>query len=165
MELTFGPRGILQINDAKIKWINFAGEAKHYYKKGEYGFTLIIPDQETADVLINDLNKYGVGWNVKIKKSEDDGQMYINLKVKVNFDGYRPPDIYLDVNGRRTKLDQESAAIIDDIDISSVDLDIAPSDGEGTFGPYRTAYLRSIWVYQEVDRFADRFADRDSYGM
>lgn len=162
MEITFGPRGILQINNAKIKWVNFAGEAKHFYKKGEYGFTLIIPDQETAELLINDVNKYGEGWNVKIKESPEDGKVYINLKVKINFEGFRPPDIYLDVNGKLTKLDKESAGMIDEINIRSVDLDIAPHDGEGTFGPYRSAYLRAIWVYQEVDRFADRYS-RDSY--
>ena len=160
MRLEFGPGKLVRISDARIIWKNFAGEAKHYYMKGQYGFTLLIPDLETAEALQNDKNKYGVGWNVSIKDGNEDSDPFMKLKVKINHDGPRPIDIYLDVNGKVTKLDKESSAMIDDISIRSVDLDISPNDGEGTFGPYRTAYLRAIWVYQEVDRFADRYDRR-----
>ena len=51
--------------------------------------------------------------------------------------------------------------MLDSIDIRSVDLDITPYDGEGMYGPYRKAYLKSIWVYQEVDRFAARYAEEE----
>lgn len=159
MKLEFGPGKTVRISDGRIIWKNFAGEQKHYYTKGQYGFTLIIPDAEIAEALQNDKNKFGVGWNVKISEPREEGETpFMKLKVKINHDGPRPVDIYLDVNGRVTKLDRESSRMIDDINIRSVDLDIAPNDGEGTLGgPYRTAYLRAIWVYQEVDRFADRY--------
>lgn len=170
MRIEFGPGKVIHISDARIIWKNFAGEAKHYYRKGEYGFTLIIPDTEIAEALQNDKNKYGVGWNVKISEPREVGEApFIKLPVKINHEGRAPIDIYLEVNGKVTKLDKESSAMLDEISIRSVDLDIAPNDGEGTYGPYRTAWLRSIWVYQEVNRFADRYtrytrSNEDNYG-
>lgn len=162
MELNFGPRGTLEINDARIKFRNFSGRKDQYNKNGERNFHLIIPNQEIADTLLNDTNEYGVGWNVKIKanREEEGGAPYMSLPVKVNFNG-RGPAVYLDVNGKRTRLDEDTVCMLDSIDIRSVDLDITPYDGEGMYGPYRKAYLKSIWVYQEVDRFAARYAEEE----
>ena len=56
------------------------------------------------------------------------------------------------------KLDEESISMLDDIDILSVDLDIRPYDWEVQGKTGRTAYLQSINVVQEIDRFAARFA-------
>ena len=69
----------------------------------------------------------------------------------------------INISGRnKIQLDEESINMLDDITIKSVDMDIRPYDGEGRFGPHRTAYLQSIYVYQEVDRLAARFAEEDS---
>lgn len=57
MELTFAPKGVLQINDARICFRNFKGAAGRFNAEGVRSFSLIIPDQETADALINDLNR------------------------------------------------------------------------------------------------------------
>ena len=51
--------------------------------------------------------------------------------------------------------------MLDDIDILSVDLDIRPYDNEINGKPFRSAYLQSIFVTQEVDRFASRFAEEE----
>lgn len=51
--------------------------------------------------------------------------------------------------------------LIDDIDILSVDMDIRPYDWEVNGKTGRTAYLQSMQVTQEVDRFAARFAEEE----
>ena len=156
MELTFAPRGILQIDDARIIYRNFRGEGGKFNREGDRNFAVVIPKQELADELLNR------GWNVKIKppKDEEDSPfMYLPVKVKFNDRG---PQVYLRTGDRVNRLDEETISVLDDVDIRSVDLDIRPYDWDvnGTSG--RTAYLQSIEVIQEIDRFAARYAEEES---
>lgn len=160
MNITFAPRGILQIDDARIIFRNFAGAASKFNRAGERNFALVIDDEIIADELIKE------GWNVKIKPGRDEDEapfMYLPVKVKFNDRG---PAVYLVTGGKRNRLDEESVACLDDVDIISVDMDIRPYDWviqEGTPDEKsgRTAYLQSICVTQEIDRFAARFADEE----
>lgn len=162
MELVFAPKNILQIDDARICFRNFRGEESMYNAKGNRSFSLVIPNEEIADALMNDKNEFGVGWNVKIKAPREEGEApFIHLPVKVKYTDRSQPRVYLISGKNRIELDEETIGMLDDIDIRSVDLDIRPYDGEGRFGPHRTAYLQSIYVTQEVDRFAARFAEEE----
>lgn len=161
MELTFAPRGILQIDDARIIYRNFSGAPSKYNREGDRNFALVIPNEEIADALVNDKNKFGVGWNVKVKPARDEGDApFIYMPVKVKFND-RGPVVYLQSGKNRVKLDEESISMLDDIDISSVDLDIRPYDDEINGKPFRAAYLQSMCVTQEIDRFAERFAEEE----
>lgn len=156
MELTFAPRGILQIDDAKIIYRNFRGDGSKYNREGDRNFALIIPDEDLAVKLQNK------GWNVKIKPPREDGDdpfMYLPVKVKFN---ERGPHVYLKSGKVTKRLDEESVAMLDDIDILSVDLDIRPYDWEVNGKEGRTAYLQSIHVTQEIDRFAARYAEEEN---
>lgn len=161
MNLTFAPRGILQIDDARIIYRNFAGAASKFNREGDRNFSIVIPDQEMADALVNE------GWNVKIKAPREDGDVpFMTLPVKVKFND-RGPNVYLQTGNRMNRLDEDSIACLDQIDIVSVDLDVRPYDWvlyEGTKDEKRgrSAYLQSIKVVQDVDRFASRFAE-DEY--
>ena len=153
MNITFAPRGILQIDEARIIHKNFSGVATKYNREGDRNFSVVIPDQDVADALVED------GWNVRIKPSryEDDGPfMYLPVKVKFNDRG---PTVYLKTGKALNKLDEESIGILDNIDILSVDLDIRPYDWEVNGKTGRTAYLQSIHVTQQVDRFAERYSE------
>lgn len=162
MKLTFAPKGILQIDDARICFRNFRGEGSMYNNEGDRNFSLIIPDNDIAEALQNDKNEYGVGWNVKIKAPREEGdQPFMHMLVKVKYTDRSKPRAYLISGKNRVELTEETIGMLDDIDIRSVDLDIRPYDGEGRFGPHRTAYLQSIYVTQEVDRFAARFAEEE----
>lgn len=155
MELTFAPRGILQIDDARIIYRNFRGEGGKFNREGDRNFAVVIPKQELADELLNR------GWNVKIKppKDEEDSQfMYLPVKVKFNDRG---PQVYLRTGDRVNCLDAETISMLDDIDIRSVDLDIRPYDWDVNGKSGRTAYLQSIEVIQEIDRFAARYAEEE----
>lgn len=158
MHITFAPKGILQVDEARIIHRNFAGRGDKYNREGDRNFSLVIEDQEIADALVEE------GWNVKIKPGRDEDEppfMFLPVKVKFN---ERGPKVYLISGTRKNELDEDSVACLDDIDIASVDLDIRPYDWviqEGTKNEKRgrTAYLQGIHVIQEIDRFAARWED------
>lgn len=155
MELTFAPRDILQVNDARIIYRNFKGEGGKYNREGDRNFAMVIPNQELADELISR------GWNVKIKAPREEGDdpfMYLPIKVKFNDHG---PRIYLTAGNHTNCLEEDMVAMLDDIDIRSVDLDIRPYDWEVTGKIGRTAYLQAMEVIQEIDRFAARMAEEE----
>lgn len=148
MKVTFAPKGILQIDDARIIYRNFSGEGSKFNREGDRNFSLIIDDPDVADELV------AQGWNVKIREPREEGDNpFIHLPVKIKFND-RGPRIYLITGDRRNELDEESVGILDNVDIISVDLDIRPYDWEVNGKTGRTAYLHSMRVIQEVDRFA-----------
>lgn len=155
MKLSFAPRGILQIDDARIIFRNFSGVGGPYNREGDRNFSVVIPDQEMADALIEE------GWNVRIKPPRDieDGP-FMHLPVKIKFND-RGPAVYLKTGDRVNQLDEESISCLDHIDIDSVDLDIRPYDWDVNGKTGRTAYLQSIHVTQKIDRFAARYTDED----
>lgn len=153
MNITFVPRGILQIDDAHIIYRNFSGIGSKFNREGDRNFAVIIPDEDMAERLVNE------GWNVKIKPPRDDQDSpFMYLPVKVKFNDYGP-NVYLTSGKKTNQLDEDSVSCLDDIEIISVDMDIRPYDW-GPIGPDqkygRTAYLQSIDVTQKIDRFAAR---------
>ena len=150
MEITFAPKDILQIDDARIVYRNFSGTGSKFNREGDRNFAAVIPDQDVVDELVNR------GWNVKIKPPRDeDDTPFMFLPVKIKFNE-RGPKVYLQSGDKMVELDEESIDCLDDVDILSVDLDIRPYDWEVNGKQGRTAYLQSIHVVQEVDRFAAR---------
>jgi hypothetical protein len=148
MNITFAPKGILQIDDARIVYRNFSGIGSKYNREGDRNFAVVIDNQEAADALLDE------GWNVKIKPPRDEDEdpfMYLPVKVKFNDRG---PNVYLKSGARQVRLDEESISCLDDIDIIGVDLDVRPYDWEVNGKTGRTAYLQSIRVTQDLDRFA-----------
>ena len=153
MNITYAPRGILQIDDARIVYRNFRGEGSKFNREGDRNFAVVIPNQEIADDLIE------AGWNVKIKPPRDeDDTPFMYLPVKIKF-SERGPHIYLVTGRAQNKLDEDSVSIIDDIDIVSVDMDIRPYDWSVNGKEGRTAYLQSMRVTQDTDRFAEAYMD------
>lgn len=156
MNVTFAPRGILQIDDARIIYRNFSGVGSKFNREGDRNFAVYIGDEDIANELRDR------GWNVKIKPPREDGDdpfMFLPVKIKFNDKG---PSVYLVTGNKKTPLNENTVSCLDDIDILSVDLDIRPYDWDVNGKTGRTAYLQSIWVTQEVDRFASRMMD-DEY--
>lgn len=155
MHVTFAPRGILQIDDARIIYRNFSGLGSKFNREGDRNFSVVIDDQDVADALVE------AGWNVKIKPPREEGDIpFMHLPVKVKFND-RGPTVYLKSGSSLNKLDEESVECLDHVDILGVDLDIRPYDWEVNGKAGRTAYLQSIHVTQQVDRFAERYAEED----
>ena len=144
-------RRLLEIENARIIFRNFSGEGGKYNREGDRNFAVVIPDQETADMLLD------MGWNVKIKppRDEDDSPfMYLPVKIKYNDRG---PAIYV-VSGKNVKrISEDSVSMLDEIDIQSVDMDLRPYDWEVNGKIGRTAYLRAMNVIQNIDRFGAKY--------
>lgn len=155
MELTFAPRNMLQIDDAKIIFKNFEGRGDKFNREGDRNFSLLIEDPATADALIRE------GWNVKVKEGRDeDDAPFMRLPVKVKFTDYGP-NVYLWTGNKRNELDEESIGMLDQIEIDSINMDLRPYDWEVSGRTGRTAYLQSMEVFQRIDRFAARYANED----
>lgn len=153
MHVTFAPKNILQIDDARIIYRNFSGAPSKFNREGDRNFAVVITEEDIADALIQD------GWNVKIRPPREEGEtpfMYLPVKVKFNDRG---PQVYLQTNDNLNRLDEESVDILDNVDIVSVDLDIRPYDWDVNGRAGRTAYLQSMKVTQQVDRFAEKYGN------
>ena len=159
MKINFASRGVVQIDNARIIYRNFAGAPSKFNREGDRNFAVVIEDQDIAEALTEK------GWNVKIKPPREEGDepfMFLPVKVKFNDIG---PRLYLQnsLGGRnRVTLDEDTVGILDNVDITNVDLDIRPYDWDVQGKTGRTAYLQSICVTQEVDRFLDRYAEQES---
>ena len=154
MHVTFAPKGILQIDDARIIYRNFAGAASKFNREGDRNFAVVIPDKDIMDALVNE------GWNVKSKTYRyEDEEDFMWLPVKVRFND-RGPAVYLKTGDTVNRLEEDSVGILDNIDILSVDLDIRPYDWEVNGKPGRSAYLQAITVTQNIDRFTARYSTK-----
>lgn len=155
MNLTIRPDGVLEIDDARIIFRNFSGSPSKFNREGDRNFAVVIPNEDIANELVEQ------GWNVKIKPPREEGEspfMYLQVKIKFNDRG---PILYLQTGDNLNRLDEESVSCLDNVDITSVDLDIKPYDWEVNGKTGRSAYLQSINVVQEIDRFAERFSNRN----
>lgn len=156
MELYFAPDDVLQIDNARIVYRNFEGRGDQYNRAGDRKFAVVIPDQEMADALIDR------GWNVKIKPPRDEEEdPFIFLPVKVKFNG-SGPRIHVLTGNVMNDLDEETVSELDTMEIRSVDLDIRPYDWEVNGKTGRTAYLKSMRVIQDLDRFEAEYAEQES---
>lgn len=153
MRITFAPRGILQIDDARIIYKNFAGRGDKFNREGDRNFAVLIETEEQADELTN------AGWNVRVKPPREEGDTpFMYLPVKVKFSD-RGPIAYLKTGRNMNPLSEETIGCLDNVDILGVDLDIRPYDWEVNGKTGRTAYLQGIQVTQDVDRFAARYSE------
>lgn len=149
-------RGIMQIEDARIIYRNFAGVGSKFNREGDRNFAVIVPDEDAADILREN------GYVVKIKppRDEDDSPfMYLPVKIKFNSRG---PSAYIVSGNSVTRLNEDTIGTIDEIDISSVNMDLRPYDWEVNGQTGRTAYLQAIEVIQNIDRFGARYLEENN---
>ena len=159
MKINYG-RNIIELEGARIIYRNFAGAPSKFNREGDRNFAVIVPSQDDCDELLE------AGWNVKIKEPregyEDDGPfMFLPVKVKFN---NRGPGVYLECGEKVQQLDEETIQILDDIDISSVNLVIRPYDWEVNGKTGRTAYLQAIQVVQNIDPYGAKYYEEGKLG-
>lgn len=149
-----GNNTILEIDEARIVYRNFSGTPGKFNANGERSFAIVIPE-EYADGLEAD------GWHVKRRPAAEEGEEPFNtLPVKVKYTERMRPTIYLDDGENIKQISEEVINMIDDLNISSVDMDIRPyhwTMAAGNSGI--TAYLQSMCVHFTPDRFARRMND------
>ncbi|MBF1659765.1 MAG: hypothetical protein HXO58_08025 [Rothia mucilaginosa] len=145
------------IEGARIKFKNFAGEARQYNPAGQRNFVLCLPDELARQLTVE-------GWNVKWKPGrhpEDPDEAQLVVKVKYNESGddhRRDPIAYLIQGRRKIALDGRTVATLDRLAPLNIDLVVRPYvwDINGNVGI--TAYLDEIY-YTAVEGLSSKYAD------
>lgn len=141
------------LNDVAIRFRNFSGNPGQYNAAGQRNFCVLLPD-DVAAAMAED------GWNIKHLKPRDEGdspQPYI--KVKVNFNGPRPPKIYMINSKGRLQLTEDMVDILDWADFAKVDLILSPYKYDVNGNQGVTAYLQTIFVTIKEDELELRYAE------
>lgn len=145
--------------NCKVIFKNFSGRPDKYNPRGgedNRNFSVIIPDNDLAQEMLND------GWNIRMLRPRDDEEQAVPyLKVKVNYEGKYPPNIYMISGHRKTRLDQESVGELDYSRFVKCDLKISPNTYiDSKTGEERlSAYVRDMYVTVEIDELAEEYAD------
>ena len=144
--------GTIVMEDATIRFRNFAGKEGMYNREGDRNFCVLL-DPELADTLSKD------GWNVKSLRAREEGdedQPY--LMVSVGFKG-RPPKMVMITSRGRTSLGEDECEVFDWVDIDNVDLMIRPYSWTVNGRSGIKAYLQSIYITVAEDELALKYAD------
>lgn len=141
----------LIMENAKIRFRNFAGRPDEYTREGDRSFALVIEDEDLANKLRED------GWNVKMRLPKEEGaEPWYYLKVKVNFDGI-PPKIVEVTSRNRVALNEDTVGILDTAELKSVDVEVSPYHWEIGGRSGITAYLKTMYATIEEDPFAAKY--------
>lgn len=156
-----GKNTILEFNDARIVYRNFSGAVGKFNVNGERTFSVVIGNgtldgkELSSDEICDELEKDG--WHIKRKPPVEDGEDPFNtLSIKVKFMEGRNPAIYIDDGEITKQIGEDVIGMIDDLNITSVDMDVRPYHWEMGSNSGTTAYLQSICVMFQPDRFAKR---------
>lgn len=144
------------IEGARIMWRNFAGAPDRFNDDPGGNFTLFLSEHDAEQMAAQ-------GYNVKRLDPRDpeDGDGQPILRVKVKFNKY-PPNVVLVTKGgtARTKLDESTVSVADQVIIQSADVSISPSNWTNARGESGiAAYLKSAFLTLEEDALDDKYAD------
>lgn len=141
----------LIMENAKIRFRNFAGRPDEYTREGDRSFALLIEDEDLANKLRED------GWNVKMRLPKEEGaEPWYYLKVKVNFNGV-PPKIIEVTSRNHVPLNEDTVGILDTAELKSVDVEVSPYHWEVGGRSGITAYLKTMYATIEEDPFAAKY--------
>lgn len=147
----------LEFENARIMFTNFRGLPTRFDPAGgKRTFCVAIPDPDLAQQMRDE------GWNVRVLTSLIEGEPPLDyMQVKVAF-GSIPPKIIMIANGVQTPLDESDVGQLDTAEIQNVDLIIRPYNWNVRGDSGVTAYLKTMYVTVEVDRFAAKYAQREA---
>lgn len=140
------------IEGASIGFKNFSGrEIPPYNPAGRRQFCVFL-DPEIA----KDLEKEG--WNIKYLKEDEDGIRQAFLSVRVNY-GNISPRIFMVTRRNKVFLDENTIGMLDDADITNVDIVIRPYTWNVGNKEGIAAYVKTMYVTIEEDEFASKYED------
>lgn len=146
-------RRTVTIEDAEIRFRNFAGKEGQYNREGDRNFVVFLPPAVAADMEKD-------GWNIKFlqpREEGDDPQAYVQVSVK--FDGPRPPQVVMITSRGRTELTEDEVNILDWADIRNADLILSPYEWVVNDKSGIKAYLHKLFVTIEEDELDLKYQD------
>lgn len=146
--------GTILIENARIIFRNFEGKEGPYNRAGDRNFCVLL-DEDLASKLVAD------GWNIKALRAREEGepeQPYIQVSVGFKV---RPPKMVMigSISKNRNELDEDSCAVLDWVDIRTVDLIIRPYHWVVREDSGIKAYLQTIYVTVEEDFLDLKYSD------
>jgi hypothetical protein len=152
------------IENAEITFRNFRGEEQRYNRKGDRNFAIVLNKEQYEEL-------GALGWNVKTyvpKNSYDDegNNVVLHLPVKLNFDSYRPPKVWMLTRNRtrKTELPEDLVGMFDRAYFINIDLTFRPyrwKREDGTSG--YTAYLTSFYGEVHEDPLEEKYEGIDEH--
>lgn len=143
----------IDIENAHILFPNFTGEKTQFNAAGSRNFCVELSEDQARQLEAD-------GWNVKMRKPREEGDdPTYYMKVNIKYGGFKPPHVYVIANGQKTELDEDTIGMLQYADIRSVDLSIRPYNYDVSGKQGVSAYLQSMYVVIEVDKFASKYAD------
>ena len=141
----------IYLEDVSIFYRDFIGKVdKQYNPQGKKSFCVKINNEDTLNQMIED------GYTIKYLTNAD-GPDTPYTKVKVNYEGYYPPNIYTIIGRKKTKLNDETVKTLDKADIARVDLVISPFPYEIGGKTGTAAYVKDMYVTIVPDIFAAKY--------
>lgn len=145
----------VELEDVKVKWnwSHFDGRADGLNDKGDYNFTVILPE-ETARELLE------LGWTgVKENEPYEEGDPpEWTLKIKISYK-YEAPKVYLIKKERKFRADESDLADIRRDVTEQIDVIITPSRWVQGNRTGVTAYAKELYAKVRESRFAEKYND------
>jgi len=135
------------IENCRIAFRNFAGNADKFNPPGSRNFALLLTEKDAEDMA-------RLGWNVKYLKPRDDepqGQAFI--KVKLSYDK-KPPKVILVTSRGKTYIDEDTVNSLDWVDIETADITLNPYEWDVNGNAGVTAYVKTL-VIQVVEDYLE----------
>src|SRR5690349_1316453 len=132
----------LVIEDAQIRWTNFAGREDTYNREGDRNFVVFL-SPEDAERLARD------GWNIKQTRNNHDDDDFVPqdyMQVKVSYKHTAPRIVTLgEKTRRRTEIGENQVELLDDFEFRTIDLRINPYHWDINGRQGITAYLKNFY--------------------
>jgi len=143
----------LYLENYSIIYPNFAGRQTTMNAEGNRNFCIHFIDPGTAKSLQKD------GWHIRELKALDEGgaPSYI-LNVKVNFNGMRPPRIFVVKSSGTVQLDVATVAMLDHAPIETADLVLNPYQWTVGDASGIKAYLDTGYFVLDENKFDLKYA-------
>lgn len=142
----------VMLEGVRLIFKNFEGRKEQYNADGERNFAIALPFDQAQGLMANK-------WNVKVKESPEEGEEPLAyLPVKVNFDSRPAPRITLISSSGRTMITPETAAVLDTLEYTNIDVMIRAYDWEVNGKSGRKAYLQTAFFTLYEDPLELKYA-------
>ena len=143
----------LVIDDAVLRFHNFAGAQTEYNARGNRNIDVVLPDKDMAVAMGEK------GWNVKIRKPRnEDEDPYYTLNVKINMESRWPPKIFQVNRSQQVQYDAEMVDGLDDVNMQDIGIVINGSEWENDrFGHGIKAYLDQMYFRVKPGVFGHKY--------